>query len=579
MGLIDITSILPSLFSNDELKSLNSSGIDIPNFFRDYKSLTDNGINPLKLLDNLSKLRSLGADVTSVLDLEKVKDVDVNQIVSKSIDLKLIQNGLNKLQNTGINITSFDQSFSKVKAAGLNMEKINDIPKLLSSNLLSQGQNLLGNLQGQSGNLLGNAQAQAANLLGNTQAGNLLGNIGNNVKTSLDSNLAAKSQNLSDASKPQNTQVVQTPRTKAIQILVPSQYIDVYVLSKWSGAPALMTHPDSQQLVWYDKEFDKPEFIPSNLTYPAQTNDKGTKDFGINIHLGYPGGKKVGDWSEDGSHCFASEEDLNEFFGLCEKHVNMNGNKFSYTLVTKEDWEQAFRNVEANKVAPPVQETVINSNPQSASQSQVNAQNTQTQTANKEGLPKISTENNEVAPRIAQDPTVSGATASNSKKPSFFETTLDIIAFQIWANKNKLKTTLLGVWDASTQKAWDSISTKSLPGSSYVRSLKGITNTELKLVHARLNPYGSGINIGGNLVYKASFSPKKISLAIDDTFPYSVIFNIKGEFKIVDNFTKITICNGVYSNGGRKLVIEDGANKGKTLENEVAWDNILACFS
>jgi len=565
MGIIDITSLLPSLFSSTELNALNTSGIDVGNFFKDYKSLSDNGINPLKLLDNLSKLKSLGADITSVMDLEKVKDIDANKIVSNSIDLKLVQTGLNKLQNTGINITSFDQAYSKVKASGLNMEKINDIPKLLNSNLLGQAGNVLGNLQGQAGNVLGNLQGQASNLLGS---------IGKDVKTSLDNNLTTKSQNLSETSRPQNTEVVQKPKTKAIQILVPSQYIDVYVLSKWSGAPALLTHTDSKQLVWYDKEFDKPEFIPSNLTFPADTNDNGTKDFGIGIHLGYPGGKKIGDWSEDGSQCFASEEDLNEFFGLCEKHVNMNGNKFSYTLVTKNDWDQAFKNVEANKIAPPVEKTVINANPQSASQSIPTNQNN-----NIEGKSTIAEDNTQQAPsQIQNQTTTNGVTASNTNKPTFFETTLDIIAFQIWANKNKLKTTLLGAWDDSTQKAWDSISTKTLPGSDYIRSLKGITNTELKLVHARLNPYGASINIDGEIFYKASFSPKKISLTIDDGYPYSVIFRSNGEFKVVDNFTKITICNGIYSNGGRKLVMDSGAKKGKTLENEVAWDNILTCF-
>ena len=550
MGFIDITSLLPSLFNSSELNALNSSGVDVGNFFKDYKSLSDSGVNPLKLIDNLTKLSSLGADISSVMDLEKVKNIDTNKIVSNSIDLKLVQTGLNKLQNTGINITSFSQTYSKVKSAGLNMEKINDIPKLLGSGLLNQGQNLLVNPQG--------------------QASGLLGNVGKDVKTSLDSNLVDKSQNLSETSRPQNTDI-QRKKTKAIQVLVPSQYIDVYVLSKWSGAPALVTHSDSKQLVWHDKEFDKPEFTPSNLTFPADTNDNGTGDFGIGIHLGYPGGKKVGDWSEDGSQCFATEDELNEFFGLCEKHVTMNGNKFSYILATKNDWDQAFKNVEANKIAPPVEKPVINANPQSTSQSIPNNQSV----TNQEGKSTIA-ENNTPVKQIQTTP--SGITASNISKPNYFETTLDIIAFQIWANNNKLKTTLLGVWDESTQNAWDSVSTKTLPGSSYLRSLKGLTNTELKLVHARLNPYGSSTKIGNELVYKASFSPRKISLTIDDGYPYSIIFNANGEFKVVDNFTKITICDGIYSNGGRKLVMNSGAKKGKTLENDIAWDNILTCF-
>lgn len=566
MGNFDFGSILSSLFNSTEINALNSSGVNLNSFLNDYKSLRDSDVNPLKLIDNLNKLSSLGLNVNSIKDLENVKNLDVNKITSNSIDLKLVQTNLNKVQNTGINLETFKQTYSKVKQAGLNMEKINDIPNLLSSNLLSQGGNLLSGL---TGGLTNNTQGQGGSLLnqGQNLLGGLLGNVGKSNTTSLDNNLKAKSEALSDVSKPQNTDVVKPPRTKAIQILVPSQYIDVYVMAKWSGAPALLTHPDSKQLVWYDKEFDKTDFIPSNLTYPAQVNDNGTKDFGIGIHLGYPGGKKVGDWSEDGSQCFSSEEDLNEFFKLCEKHVNLNGNIFSYTLATKDDWEQAFKNVEANKVSPPVEETIINANSISTSQTT----NTN-QTQNAEGKPSSEAQS---ASGVATQNT---STPQNIVKPIFFETKLDIIAFQVWANKNKLKTSLLGEWDESTQKAWNDVSTPQTPGSGYIRSLRGITNSELKLVHARLSPYGSATFIG-SLVYKASFSESKISLTIDDDFPYSVIFNESGEFRIVDNFTKVDICKGQYSNGGRSLTITDGLNKGKVVENEVAWDGITSCIT
>ena len=561
MSNFDFSSILSSLFSSKEINSLNSSGVNLNSFLNDYKSLRDSDINPLKLIDNLNKLSSLGLNVNSIKDLENVKNLDVNKITSNTIDLKLVQTNLNKLQNTGVNLETFKQTYSKVKQAGLNMEKINDIPNLLSSNLLSQGGNLLSGLAGG----LTNTQGQGGNLLGGLLGG--LNNVGKSNTTSLDNNLKAKSEAASDASKPQNTDVVKPPRTKAIQILVPSQYIDVYVMSKWSGAPALLTHPDSKQLVWYDKEFDKTDFIPSNLTYPAQINDNGTKDFGIGIHLGYPGGKKVGDWSEDGSQCFSSEEDLNDFFKLCEKHVNLNGNIFSYTLATKDDWEQAFKNVEANKVSPPVEEKIVNGNAISASQTT----NTN-QTQNAEGKPTSEAQSTSGAS------TQNTSTPQNIVKPIFFGTKLDIIAFQVWANKNKLKTSLLGEWDESTQKAWNDVSTPQTPGSGYIRSLRGITNSELKLVHARLSPYGSATFIG-SLVYKASFSESKISLTIDDDFPYSVIFNESGEFRIVDNFTKVDICKGQYSNGGRSLTITDGLNKGKVVENEVAWDGITSCIT
>ncbi len=265
MGNFDFGSILSSLFNSTEINALNSSGVNLNSFLNDYKSLRDSDVNPLKLIDNLNKLSSLGLNVNSIKDLENVKNLDVNKITSNSIDLKLVQTNLNKVQNTGINLETFKQTYSKVKQAGLNMEKINDIPNLLSSNLLSQGGNLLSGL---TGGLTNNTQGQGGSLLnqGQNLLGGLLGNVGKSNTTSLDNNLKAKSEALSDVSKPQNTDVVKPPRTKAIQILVPSQYIDVYVMAKWSGAPALLTHPDSKQLVWYDKEFDKTDFIPSNLT-------------------------------------------------------------------------------------------------------------------------------------------------------------------------------------------------------------------------------------------------------------------------------------------------------------------------
>jgi len=134
-----------------------------------------------------------------------------------------------------------------------------------------------------------------------------------------------------------------------IQTLVPSQYIDVYQVSNYGGEPAMITNTNSKQMVWIDDKYDRPEFAPSNLTTPLKVNDIGTGDFGIGIHLGYPGGKKVGNWSEDGSQVFSASSELNEFFGLCNSHIENYGNSFTYTLATKDDWDEAVRNTESNK--------------------------------------------------------------------------------------------------------------------------------------------------------------------------------------------------------------------------------------
>lgn len=146
---------------------------------------------------------------------------------------------------------------------------------------------------------------------------------------------------------------VEDNKLKGIKILVPSQYLDVYEISKYGGAPALMTTKDSKQMVWLDKDYDRPEFLPGNLTSPQKVNDDGTGDFKINIHLGYPGGKKVGNWSEDGSQVFSTADELNDFFKLCDAHKEKYGNKLTYTLSTRTDWDEAQKAVQTNKAAPP----------------------------------------------------------------------------------------------------------------------------------------------------------------------------------------------------------------------------------
>ena len=155
---------------------------------------------------------------------------------------------------------------------------------------------------------------------------------------------------------------IETPKVReeiesGLMILVPSQYKNVYQISTYRGAPAMVTIPTSLQIVWIDKDFSKRyEFSPSNYTSPEK--GKGSGDFKIGIHIGYPGGKKVGDWSE-GSHTFPTSDSLNEFFELCNKHKDKWGNSFTYTLATKNDWDEAAKNsainkIEAPRITPPV---------------------------------------------------------------------------------------------------------------------------------------------------------------------------------------------------------------------------------
>jgi hypothetical protein len=147
-----------------------------------------------------------------------------------------------------------------------------------------------------------------------------------------------------------------------LPILVPSQYVDVYYLSQYRGAKAFLTINGATQLVWRDSDTDNPDtFNPRNFTAPELITPNSLIDNGIKVHLGYPGGKNVGNWSE-GSQVFSNADSLNEFFGYCEKHRVKYDNKFTYTLATKNDWDEATKNVDANKAA----------NTLSPTQSQVN---------------------------------------------------------------------------------------------------------------------------------------------------------------------------------------------------------------
>ena len=136
-----------------------------------------------------------------------------------------------------------------------------------------------------------------------------------------------------------------------LPILAPSQYIDVYYLSQYKGAKAFSVTNGASQLVWRDSDTDNPDvFKPNNFSSPELLKTNALTDNGLKLHLGYPGGQKVGNWSE-GSQVFSNADSLNEFFGYCEKHKEKYDNKFTYTLATKNDWDEAVRAVDANKTA------------------------------------------------------------------------------------------------------------------------------------------------------------------------------------------------------------------------------------
>lgn len=129
-----------------------------------------------------------------------------------------------------------------------------------------------------------------------------------------------------------------------LKILVPSQYIDLYYLSQYKGEKAFLTTTNSKQLVWRDNDATNVDlFKPNNLLTPESISSDM-----LNFHLGYPDGINVGNWSE-GSQVFSDSKSLNEFFSYCEKHIEKHGNAFTYTLVTKNDWDDAENSIDVDK--------------------------------------------------------------------------------------------------------------------------------------------------------------------------------------------------------------------------------------
>ena len=183
-----------------------------------------------------------------------------------------------------------------------------------------------------------------------------------------------------------------------LPILVPSQYIDLYYLSQYKGAKAFLTINGATQLVWRDSDTDNPDvFSPNNYSKPELITPNILTDNGLKFHLGYPGGQKVGNWSE-GSQVFSNADNLNEFFGYCEKHKEKYDNKFTYTLATKNDWDEAVKAVDANKTGDnlsPTQSQVDQSTATQSSTTQPSGiQSSNTTSATQSSTQNIGTQGN-----------------------------------------------------------------------------------------------------------------------------------------------------------------------------------------
>lgn len=116
-------------------------------------------------------------------------------------------------------------------------------------------------------------------------------------------------------------------------ILKPAQYVDSWIITEFHGEKAL--RPGVQKF-YRDKNNGK-----DVITF----SEEGSSKAGMLIHKGFnrAQGKNtygVYNWSE-GCTVIQDPSHLDQFFGLLEKHKLKYGNKFTYTLITSKDVEDA----------------------------------------------------------------------------------------------------------------------------------------------------------------------------------------------------------------------------------------------
>lgn len=109
-------------------------------------------------------------------------------------------------------------------------------------------------------------------------------------------------------------------------ILVPGQYKGCFMVGLHKGYTALVQRDNVK--VYRDKNKDE--------YYDLNPNTIDTGLFGINIHKSGKESFIVDNWSA-GCQVFKREKDFKEFMSIVEKSKQLYGNKFTYTLLNKND--------------------------------------------------------------------------------------------------------------------------------------------------------------------------------------------------------------------------------------------------
>lgn len=131
-------------------------------------------------------------------------------------------------------------------------------------------------------------------------------------------------------------------------IMKPAQYINVYKMGyhKDQKPEARAMKTVGKQLAYRDQNYGDKRITFSN---EDPNNSKGGANFGMHIHKAYSTGAGkntygVQNWSE-GCQVFGCPNSLNQYFDLCEKHKELYGNQFTYTLITSKDVDEAQKRV------------------------------------------------------------------------------------------------------------------------------------------------------------------------------------------------------------------------------------------
>ena len=302
-----------------------------------------------------------------------------------------------------------------------------------------------------------------------------------------------------------------------VRVIAPSQYLDCFELKE----DGLYSRTGSEFNAWFDKDLEKPDFYPESMQKPAKSTDL------VKIGKGFPNGKKVGTWSMRGEQCFATNDSFREFLDLCKRHADAHQNSISYTLVTKEDWDEANKNAEINKESPDIDPKKVAT------------------------LPAAKPKAAEVAKRPAG-------------RPQELPSSTDVKAFQVWANKNGETLKEDGLWGESSKLAWEKRSQK------FLKFIGHVSSAEIRLTFARLFPYGGAVKLAdGSYTFQSKFNNQKYRLTAYSNGRFSVFDMLLGKATLLgdyeDGFLSITITDDPLGTIGKLP---------KTLKDKNAWPNI-----